>query len=110
VIAVDPAELVIPTLVVAELSYLIGRRLGPAADARFLRALERLHVEEPASEDWLRIAELVEQYANFPLGGTDASLVVLAERLETDLVITLDRRHLGAIRPRHCSAFRLLPD
>jgi hypothetical protein len=36
-------------------------------------------------------------------------VISLAERLNTDLVITLDRRHFGAVRPRHCRAFRLLP-
>ena len=44
------------------------------------------------------------------LGGTDASVVALAERLNTDLIITLDRRHFNAVRPRHCLAFRLLPE
>jgi len=50
-----------------------------------------------------------EQYRDFPLGGTDASVVALAERLDTDLVITLDHRHFGVIQPRHCAAFRILP-
>ena len=36
--------------------------------------------------------------------------VSLAERLNTDLIITLDRRHFSAVRPRHCPAFRLLPE
>jgi len=47
--------------------------------------------------------------ADFPLGVVDASVVAVAERLETDTVITLDRRHFSAIRPRHCAHFRLLP-
>jgi predicted nucleic acid-binding protein len=102
-------RLVVPALVVAEATYLIGRRLGPRAEVRFLRALADLDVEAPGHDDWTRIAELVERYRNFPLGGTDASIVVLAERLDTDLVITLDRRHFGAIRPRHRPALRLLP-
>jgi len=42
--------------------------------------------------------------------GPDASVIALAERLETDTIITLDRRHFGAVRPRHCPAFRLLPE
>jgi predicted nucleic acid-binding protein len=50
------------------------------------------------------------QYADFPLGSTDASVIALAERLGTDVVITLDRWHFGAVRPRHCEALRLLPD
>jgi hypothetical protein len=103
-------HLVVPALVVAEVSYFIGKRLGPPAEARFFRGLEGLDIEAPAPEDWPRIAELVEEYADFPLGGTDASVVALAERLGTDVVITLDRRHFGAVRPRHCEALRLLPD
>lgn len=102
-------HLVIPTLVVAEATYFIGTRLGPAAEARFLAGLADLDVEAPTPEDWRRIAELVEAYRDFPLGGTDASAVALAERLGTPLVITLDRRHFGAVRPRHCETLTLLP-
>jgi predicted nucleic acid-binding protein len=101
---------VIPTLVIAEVSYLVGRRLGAVVEARFFRGLGGFDVEAPTTADWSRIAELVEQYADFPLGGTDASLVALAERLGTDHVITLDRRHFGAVRPRHCQTLRLLPE
>jgi predicted nucleic acid-binding protein len=102
-------RLVMPALVVTEVTYMVGRRLGPAAEATFLRGLKDFDIEAPTPDDWLRMADLVEQYANFPLGGTDASVVALAERLGTDVVITLDYRHFGAIRPRHCAAFRLLP-
>lgn len=103
-------QLVIPALVVAEVTYMVGRRLGPEAEAGFLRGLEQFDVEGPAAEDWPRIAELVERYREFPLGGTDASVVALAERLGSELVITLDRRHFAAIQPRHRPAFHLLPD
>ena len=103
-------QLIIPCLVVAEVTYIVGRRLGPRAEARFLRGFERLDVEPPSVEDWPRIAELVEQYESFPLGGTDASVVALAERIGSELVITLDRRHFAAVRPRHCAAFQILPD
>ena len=65
---------------VAEATYFVGRRLGAAAEAAFLTGVGTLDVEGPAREDFHRIAELVEQYADFPLGGTDASIVALAER------------------------------
>ena len=103
-------RLIIPTMVVAEVSYLVGRRLGSAIEADFLAGLAVVDVEAPLPEDWERIAELVRAYRDFPLGGTDASVVALAERLNTDLLITLDRRHFAAVRPRHASAFRILPD
>jgi uncharacterized protein len=41
---------------------------------------------------------------------TDASIVAVAERLNTDVVITLDRRHFGAVQPNHVDALQLLPD
>lgn len=107
----DPVlRLVVPALCIAEVSYLLGRRAGPGVESRFLRGLETLQVEAPASEEWSRIADLVETYADFPLGGTDASVLALAERFETDLVVTLDRRHFAAVAPRHCERLHLLPE
>ena len=103
-------DLVVPALVVAEVTYFLGRRLGARAEAAFLRGLKSLEVEAPEPEDWREIGSLVERYSDFPLGGTDASVVILAERLGTDLVITLDRRHFQAVRRRNGGAFRILPD
>lgn len=55
------------------------------------------------------MADLVEQYDNLPLGGSDASVVALAERLGVTTVMTLDRRHFSVVRPRHVATFTLLP-
>lgn len=99
----------IPALCIAEAAYLIQSRRGSATEARFLRGLKGFDVQVPVAQDWPRIAELVEQYANFPLGGTDASVIAMAERLRTEIVITLDYRHFRAVRPRHCERLRLLP-
>lgn len=102
-------RLVVPALVVAEVCALLGRR-GGRGESPFLRGLADLDVEAPTPDDYERMAELVEQYADFPLGGVDASVVALAERLDTDVVITLDRRHFGAVRPRHRRTLTLLPE
>ncbi len=102
-------HLVIPALCVAEAAYLIQERRGSSTEARFLRGLETFDVQAPLAQDWRRIGELVDQYADFPLGGTDASVIALAERLRTEIVMTLDRRHFGAVRPKHCARLRLLP-
>jgi hypothetical protein len=103
-------ELIVPALCVAEAAYLVAVKYGPVIEAAFLRGLAVLDVQAPHPDDWARIADLVERYRDFPLGATDASVVALAERLNTDLVVTLDRRHFGAVRPAHCAAFRLLPE
>ncbi|HET6549215.1 MAG TPA: PIN domain-containing protein [Solirubrobacter sp.] len=102
-------RLVIPALVVAEATYFVGRRLGAAAESAFLSGLAGLDVEGPSAEDFARMAELVDEYADFPLGGTDASVAAIAERLDAPIVVTLDRRHFAALKPRHRDAFDLLP-
>lgn len=103
--------LVVPAMVIAEATFMIERAGGPAAEARFLRSLRapRYVIEAPTPGDLDRAAELVEQYADLSLGGTDASMVALAERLGEPTLATLDRRHFAIVRPRHVEAFDLLP-
>ena len=86
-------------------------RFGPAAEAAFLRSFARgeLVVGNLVDEDFERIAQLVAQYDNFPLGGSDASVVAIAERRSITTILTTDRRHFAAVRPRHVGAFELLP-
>lgn len=102
-------RLVIPAMVVAEATYLIGSRMGPKTEAAFLRSLRSLRIEPPRAEDLDRMAEWVEQYGDFPLGGTDAAVVALAERLGTDLVLSLDRRHMRAVRLKSGASLNVLP-
>lgn len=99
------------TTVVVEVCYLLDKYLGSAVKAEFLRNIARgelIHVDL-AREDFARMAELVQQYADLPLGGTDASLVAVAERSGIDTVATFDRRHFTVVRPGHAAAFTLLP-
>ncbi len=103
-------ELVIPAMVVAEATYLIGSRLGAEAEAVFLDGLSAFEVEGPTADDWKQLAALVRKHGDFPLGGTDASVAVLADRLGTDLIVTLDRRHLRALRSSSGHGYRLLPE
>ena len=109
-LATPRLRLVVPAMVLAEVTYLIGSRMGAEVEARFLASLVDVDIAGPTPADLARMAELVEQYGSFPLGGTDAAVIALAERLETDLVISLDERHMRTVVPRHCRALRLLPD
>ena len=59
--------------------------------------------------DLTRMAAQVRQYADLPLGGTDASVIAIAERLGATTIATVDRRHYTIVRPRHTRAFTLLP-
>ncbi len=97
-------------LVITEVVYLLGSRLGVEAEVRFLGDLAAGNlIPEPVSPaDWLRIAELVARYRDLPLGTADASVVVAAERLAITEIATLDRRHFTVVKPA-TGSFRLLP-
>lgn len=109
----EPAPMIVPPMVVAEACYLIGRHLGARAEATFLDAFgpaQRLTVGELLPEDTTRMAALVRQYADLGLGGTDAAVIAMAERLGVTRVATVDRRHFTVVRPAHAEALTLLPD
>lgn len=102
--------MLVPSLVISEVTYLLATRLGTTAEVRFLGDLAggNLIAEPVAPSDWLRIAELVARYGDLPLGTVDASVVATAERLNVTDLATLDRRHFGVVRPAH-GPFSLLP-
>jgi uncharacterized protein len=103
--------LLVPQLVVAEVAYLVGERLGAQAEIAFANSIAdgELTVEPVLNSEWSRIAELVEQYADLPLGMADASVVALAERHNAREIATLDHRHFGVVHPKHVDGFVLLP-
>lgn len=104
-------DLVVPTLVLAELDYWCRRRLPSEAWLIFLDdLLAGVYRLEPATGvDLARCRELQARYADLALGIVDASVVALAERLGETKVATLDQRHFRAVRPTHLDALELRP-
>ena len=91
-----------PILVVTEVVYLLGTRLGVDAEVRFLGDLAagNLITAPVAAPDWMRIAELVVRYRDLPLGTVDASVIAAAERLGVSDVATMDHRHFSVVRSK----------
>lgn len=106
----EPGDLVTTALVIAETAYLIGRQLGVSAEAAsFVSVAERsVVVDELTADDLRRIAALVANHVDLPLGG-DASVIALAERHNATAIATLDRRHFSDVRPSHVAAFEIVP-
>jgi uncharacterized protein len=111
---VSASHLVTTPLVLAELDYLLSRRLGPGAAQTALAhvrdqvAARRYAV--PETEPHLSTA-LVTMRRYPQIGLTDAMNVVMAAEYRTDSILTLDRRHFRMVRPlTGHAAFRLLPD
>ncbi|MFI6997330.1 type II toxin-antitoxin system VapC family toxin [Nocardia sp. NPDC050175] len=92
-----------------EVCWLLEER--PDVEAAFLDRVEEdvFELVSFTKPDVGRIAELVRQYADFPLGTVDASVIAVAERFDSDRVATLDRKHFSVVRPAHVPTFTLLP-
>lgn len=106
-----PGPLVTTAMVIAEAAYLIDRQVGPTGETALYTSIPdgTLRVENLAGPDWARVRELVEQYADLGLGGTDASVVAIAERLDVAEIATLNHRHFRVVHPAHLESFELLP-
>ncbi len=56
-----------------------------------------------------RCRELIDKYRDLPMDYADATLVVLAEELGTNLVFTTDRRDFHVYRGARDTSFQMLP-
>lgn len=102
---------VVPVCVLPEVCYLLHTRISQQAEAAFLRAITdgEFVIESLEAEDIVRAEALIRKYADLELGFVDATVIATAERLDATEVVTTDRRHFSAVRPRHVGAFRLSP-
>ena len=107
--------LIVPPTVLAEACYLIDKYLGPAAEAAFLDSIGigsgyRFQLAGLVDEDLRRMAELARRYADRRLGGTDASVIAVCERLSIATVATVDRRDFANVLPATSPRWRSFPD
>lgn len=102
---------VVPVCVLPEVCYLLHTRISQQAEAAFVRSITdgEFVIESLEAEDVARAEALIRKYADLGLGFVDATVIATAERLDAVEVVTTDRRHFSAVRPRHVGAFRLSP-
>jgi predicted nucleic acid-binding protein len=100
----------LPSTVLVELDHFL-RQLPPAAWSAFASDVldGNYQIEIVTLNDYERAFELCREYQYMKLQLVDASIVALAERLNTKDIATVDRRDFRRITPRHCSAFDLYP-
>ena len=104
--------LVIPAPVLVEVDYWIHVRLQAGV---FVALLDDIvtgayRVEDLHAEDYARVRELCDRYADADVGFVDAAVLAIVERLREPKLATLDHRHFRVLRPRHLDALRLLPE
>jgi hypothetical protein len=84
--------------------------LGPSAEVASSRAINHgeLARVDLTTQDWARVIDLVERYADLGLGTVDASIIAIAGRLEIEAIATLNRRDFATVRPSHAPAFECI--
>jgi uncharacterized protein len=102
---------ILSPFVLAEVDYLLARRVGPTAQLALLdevaRGAYRLDPFGPADVTLAR--DVIARYGDLKLGLTEASIVVLARRHGIRHVLTLDERPFTTVRSLDRKRFRVLP-
>jgi predicted nucleic acid-binding protein len=108
-LASQPFRLLSP-FVLAELDYLIEKRLGRVVRSSFLEevSLGAYRLTPWAADDVAEARAVVMRYADLGVSLADASIVVLAHRYDVKDVLTLDQRHFRVLQGPE-GPFRLLP-
>jgi hypothetical protein len=98
--------------VLAELDYMLGTRHGQAAQLAMLAEVSEgaYGLAEFDRADVGSATRIIRRYEDLRIGLADASIVVLAEKHQTEDVLTFDSRHFRAMRGPGGNPFRLLPD
>jgi predicted nucleic acid-binding protein len=104
-------NVIVPSVVLPEVSYLLQTCIGPAAEQAFIQAVAdgEFMIEPLEPDDIVRAADLLREHTDFPLGFVDAAVVATAERLGTREILTTDRRHFAVVKPLHARALVLIP-
>lgn len=96
--SLDDADLVTTEPVVTEALYLLAFSTRAQVALLEFLASGRPRVEPLGAGDRRQAARLIAKYADLPMDYADATLVVLAERLDTTRVFSLDRKDFGIYR------------
>jgi hypothetical protein len=104
-------SLILSPFVLAELDYLLARRVGREAELALLQevAKETYRLAAFSIGDVAEASRIMVQYADLRVSLADASNVVLANRHDTLDVLTLDERHFRTLRGPGGRPFRILP-
>jgi predicted nucleic acid-binding protein len=106
-----PGPYLVSPFVVAELDYMITRRIGPHAAKAFLRDVANgsYRLEAFGPDDVAAALNVIEKYADHAIGLADASNVVVAARYGITRILTLDERHFRVLRSTSGEPFELVP-
>ena len=101
---------IIPSTVIVEVCQLLKYRFGSMVELKFLEEINKSNfiMETIQLADISRIMEILVKHRDFHVGYVDASIVAVAERLGTNKILTLDKKHFNGLIPSGFAYFELL--
>ncbi len=93
----DPGPYLVPAAILAEIGFLVGRRLGLDVLVAFLEDLRTGGFAlDCGDENLARVAELLRRYRTLGVDLADAAVIACAEH-HGGRTLTLDRRHFSVV-------------
>jgi predicted nucleic acid-binding protein len=104
-------KIALPQTALTEIAYLLNWDADLNTLLKFLRALptSRFRTIALDASHEQRVANILETYADSRIDFVDACVMVIAEHLNLQTILTIDRRDFLIFRPQHCETFDLLP-
>ena len=86
--------------VITETCYFLAETVSQTAQSKFLKSfvLEAFQIFDLQSNHIDPMVTLMEKYADLPMDMADASLVILAEHLNSGRILSIDRRDFSVYR------------
>ena len=103
--------MLVPDVVLPEVSYLIARDIGHSGMQKFLEYFMQLDVQLEAvgMDDLAGVRDIVSAYPGARFDLVDCCIMAIAERLDVTRIATFDRRDFSIFQPSHCDYLELLP-
>jgi len=101
---------IIPSTVTVEVCQLLKYRFGSKYEKKFLEEIDKSSfiMEIVTFKDISRILQILSKYDDLNAGYVDSSIVAIAERLGTNKLATLDRKHFSVLIPDGFEYFDIL--
>lgn len=103
-------KLVITYPVIVETSYLLLERCNKEVQFKFLNQLTKgsIDIFHLSNDNLTRMIDLMKKYSDLPMDLADASLVVLAEEIKENRILTTDFRDFNIYRWQDNKKFNIL--
>lgn len=103
--------LMVPDVILPEVTFLFRRKAGASAVSAFLRAYLRMSIQNImlTRRDVERCEAIMSHYRSAQLDFVDCAIMAFAERLDVFNIATFDRRDFSIVQPAHTDYFTLVP-